>query len=80
MIAVAATHGEKPIAYAKSNHDLCGMLNHLSASCPAIVGTKPFTDENKVRHFVGTGISFDKNGYAYVANDNMGVIDEIQTV
>ncbi len=46
--------------------------DHLGQPCRVVVGTKPYSDENNNRHFIGTGFFFHKDGIAFVFIDDSG--------
>ncbi len=46
--------------------------DHLGQPCRVIVGTKPYLDENKTKHYVGTGLFYNHTGIDYVFIDDLG--------
>ncbi len=58
-------------------NEMGGEKDHLGQPCRVVIGTKPFSDEENNRHYIGTGFFFNENDITFEFNDDMGNIYEI---
>ncbi len=53
-------------------NEIGGERDHLGQPCKVVVGTKPFTDREQIRHFIGTGFFFRQDDIDFVFCDDLG--------